>query len=134
MKFEQYMDTNFLGAGIVFRTGDNKILILQKPNGKWSFPGGHREKGETPIQTAKRECIEEIGQMPNGIIVYAISYIKNGDEKHCYSFIMDIEKEFEPILSFEHKDYKWVKPKKINDMNLSGGVKDLWSDLRKYLI
>lgn len=134
MRFEQYMDTDFLGAGVVFRTKDNKILMLQKTNDKWSFPGGHREIGETPIQTAKRECMEELGQLPNGVVSNAIPYIKSEDKKHCYSFIMDIDEEFEPFLSFEHKNYKWVNPKKVDSMNLSGAVKDLWPNLRAYLI
>lgn len=134
MRFDQYMDTDFLGAGIVFRTKNNKILMLQKPNGKWSFPGGHREKGETPIYTAKRESMEEIGPLPDGIIINAIPYVKVKDNMHCYSFIMDIEKEFEPILSNEHIAYKWVSPKDVENIKLTGAVLDLWPNLKKYLI
>ena len=44
--------------------GDNKFLILQQGDTKdddWSFPKGHTEKSETPIQTAMRELKEETG-------------------------------------------------------------------------
>lgn len=47
-------------------------VIISKTNGKWVFckhkdretfevPGGHREIGETMIETAKRELMEETG-------------------------------------------------------------------------
>jgi 8-oxo-dGTP pyrophosphatase MutT (NUDIX family) len=134
VKFVDYMDTDYLGAGFVFRTKDNKILMLQKSNGKWSFPGGHREKGETPIHTAKREAVEEIGTLPKGVITNSISYIKSENKSNCYSFIMEIENEFVPILSNEHKKYKWVDPKTIDELPLAGAVIDLWTDLRRYLI
>ena len=53
---------------------DDKMLkfavIISKTNGKWVFckhkerdtlevPGGHREKGETILETARRELREE---------------------------------------------------------------------------
>jgi tRNA nucleotidyltransferase (CCA-adding enzyme) len=38
-----------------------KFLILKHRKGHWSFAKGHREKGETSIETAKRELHEEAG-------------------------------------------------------------------------
>lgn len=38
-----------------------KFLIVKHKKGHWSFCKGHREKGETPLQTAKRELHEEAG-------------------------------------------------------------------------
>lgn len=39
--------------------GDKFLLVRQLTN--WSFPKGHPEGDETPIQTAKRELFEECG-------------------------------------------------------------------------
>lgn len=46
-------------------TNNDKILIAQRAKnenlaGKWEFPGGKTEKGETPQQCLKREIQEEL--------------------------------------------------------------------------
>lgn len=41
---------------------ERKILLLPHAKiGKWLPPGGHIEKGETPIEAVKREVLEETG-------------------------------------------------------------------------
>ncbi len=37
------------------------LLIKHRNGGHWSFPKGHMEAGETEIETAKREILEETG-------------------------------------------------------------------------
>lgn len=43
----------------------NKVLLIgaKDENGQifWSFPKGHQESGETDIETATRETLEEVG-------------------------------------------------------------------------
>ena len=49
-------------GAIVFRKfhGNTEILLIKHINsGHWSFPKGHVERGETEIETAKREIMEE---------------------------------------------------------------------------
>ena len=56
-------------GGIVFRyNSDNKleILLIQDAKDRWTIPKGHIEKGETAVQTARREIGEEAGLPPNG--------------------------------------------------------------------
>lgn len=45
--------------GLLF-DGD-KFLMTQLVSRGWDIPGGHREPGETPMQTAAREVFEETG-------------------------------------------------------------------------
>lgn len=37
------------------------LLVYSKRNKEWGFPKGHIEKGETELETAKREIEEETG-------------------------------------------------------------------------
>ena len=51
----------------VFSDADNRILLLKRGfntdigPGLWGFSGGHIERGETPLQCARREAREELG-------------------------------------------------------------------------
>jgi len=36
-------------------------LLIPSADGKWEFPGGRIDYGESPEDTVKRECLEEIG-------------------------------------------------------------------------
>ena len=49
-------------GAIVYRKfhGNTEILLIKHINsGHWSFPKGHVEAGETEVETAKREIMEE---------------------------------------------------------------------------
>ena len=51
-------------GGIVYRKyhGNIELLLVKHVKGGfWSFPKGHTEEGETEIETAKREILEETG-------------------------------------------------------------------------
>ena len=131
MNFSDFVSKKYEGAGFLFLTPDNQTLLLQKHNKKWSLVGGHSEKGETPYQTAQRECKEEIGFLPKGEVVDMIKYKKRETKGSCFSFIMRISEPFVPSLSFEHVDYKWIPLKKMSEYNLSKAVRDLYPLLKK---
>ena len=94
----------------------NTILVGQRrDNDKWTFPGGHMDKGETPLEAAKRELKEETGlsveslrllkaekfKSPNTgkeIVVYAFTGGARGNEIAFNA--LDPDKEF--------KQLKWV--------------------------
>lgn len=56
------------GAGIILINSNNEVLLLLRddkpeipfPN-KWDIPGGRIEEGESPIETIRREMLEELG-------------------------------------------------------------------------
>jgi len=50
----------------VLRAPDGRVLLAQRKAGKdaagfWELPGGQVESGETPVQAAARELLEEVG-------------------------------------------------------------------------
>lgn len=134
LNFTEYIKIKYLGAGIVFITPKKEILLLQKENGNWTFPGGHREKEEySPLDTAERECIEEIGLMPKGKFVGKLKLTKKGEDQPIYSFFMFVKQSFVPILSHEHKDYKWFNYKKLKEDKLTSVFKPYWKIYKKFI-
>ncbi len=50
-------------GGIIFRrrNGVAEVFFIKDPFGRWTFPKGHQEAGETTVETAVREIKEETG-------------------------------------------------------------------------
>jgi len=127
---KKYKYKKYRGAGFVFITNNKNILLLKKINNKWSLPGGRRDEGEYPLDTAIRETYEEVGMMPLGqIIMYLLTPAI--DKTLCYTFIKRIDKQFLPTLSTEHIDYIWVDLKNIFDYKLTKTTKNVLLKLIK---
>lgn len=105
---------------------DGRIFIAKRQNvgdmgGRWEFPGGKIDSGETKVQAIKREMQEEFGVDVELLNENPISFC-NFEHKnkicsvHAYAvhFAHDgLEKKFELT---EHTDYKWVKPEEIKNL------------------
>ena len=50
--------------------------------GRWCTVGGGVEKGESDLEAAKREVVEELGSLPE--IADIIDYTDSGDDKFRY--------------------------------------------------
>jgi 8-oxo-dGTP diphosphatase len=58
------MERPLIGVGVILKD-ENRVLIGRRRNahgtGTWSFPGGHLEFGESILDCATRELLEETG-------------------------------------------------------------------------
>lgn len=125
-------------------------VIIAKTNGKWVFckhkdrdtfevPGGHRETGETIVETAKRELREETGAIDFAITpvaVYSVkgktSVNKNSKEESygmlfaadIISFENELHSEIEKILITDELIDNWtyplIQPKLIEEAKRRG--------------
>lgn len=110
-------------------------VIVAKHNGKWVFckhkerdtyevPGGHREKGESIIETAKRELYEETGAIDytiTPVCVYSVidkTRVNDTEDETYgmlyYAAITTFDKlpqsEIEKVICLENLPEKWTYP------------------------
>jgi bis(5'-nucleosidyl)-tetraphosphatase len=93
----------------------DSILLLQYPQGHWSFPKGHIEDDdENHHSTALRELIEETGIREiiideNWNFRTEYTFKRKGKEipKQVFWFLAETD-ELEVTLSHEHTNYLWL--------------------------
>lgn len=116
-------------------------VIVSMSNGKWVFckhkerdtyecPGGHREKGESILETAKRELFEETGAKKYSLQEIGVySVVNKSEETFGMLYFADIksfgilpELEIEKIELFDTLPTKWtyplIQPKLIEKVKL----------------
>jgi len=112
-------------GGVVWREGQDSdepefLLLLHKHGRYWSFPKGRRNKGETDLETARREIREETGiedftllerggKLINDTVRYFVRRGKSFIPKEVRYFLVKFSKRVEINLSREHIAYKWLK-------------------------
>ena len=100
-------------ATVVLKNEKGKILYqVDKPTGTYMLPGGAIDKGEIPIQAAKRELFEETG-LKNLKLKFK-EIIKTSEQKH-YVYEGTLKKSDINILKPQAKEvtgFKWIKPPK----------------------
>jgi|TARA_B100000214_G_scaffold375571_1_gene362785 8-oxo-dGTP pyrophosphatase MutT (NUDIX family) len=93
----------------------DSILLLQYPQGHWSFPKGHIEEDDKDhFATAKRELLEETGISEVSIIDGWMSrteytFFSKGSPttKQVFWYLANTD-ELNVTLSHEHTNYMWV--------------------------
>lgn len=108
-----------IGAVIKYRNSlenaeSAEFLLLKNRRGFWGFPQGHKEKGESEIQTLIREVREETAIKMLEIHSYIgkinYSYFRGdgmkSEKEVTFYFATTPTREIE--ISEEHADFKWV--------------------------
>lgn len=89
----EYPDRPVVGVGVVIVDGDRVLLIKRgaPPRvGQWSLPGGGQELGETHVETAQREALEETGLAVEilGTIDVVDSITRNDDSRVRFHYTL----------------------------------------------
>ena len=131
-------------AGILFIAPGNRALFLKRGStapdhpSEWCFPGGHADEGETALQTALRETLEETGYDASSDEVTLLTRAITPNTQTAVSpaavapapgaaslpvepgagaapettdfttFAVRLKGEFTPLLCEEHTGYAWA--------------------------
>ncbi len=125
VKFYDNVDDDLLKFAVIISKSNGKwVLCKHKKRNTYEFPGGHREKGKTIFETAKRELIEETGAIDfdiKPICVYSVTgktrVNETGEESfgmlyfaNIYSFEKELKSEIERIELFDELPGEWTYP------------------------
>ena len=98
----------------IFSQCRSEFLLLKNRRGFWGFPQGHKEKGESEIQTLIREVSEETGITTLNIRSYIgkihYSYFRSDGMKYEkeVSFYFALTPNRNVEISHEHYEFRWA--------------------------
>jgi 8-oxo-dGTP diphosphatase len=131
-KNDQPRATKFVIASVIHK--DDKVLIAQRAKkddlyGKWEFPGGKMEPGETEIECLIRELNEEFG-----ILAQVGDYFCSSFFEHKGS---PVEMRVYMVPSFaghmflhDHKEVRWVKIDELSSYDMPAPDKPIVEQLQ----
>ncbi len=120
-----------ISALIKNETGDKFLIIKRNKDeiaypGKWSFPGGKVEKGETITAALKREALEEVGLEIEDYkkFIRDHAFIRaDGHNVVGFCFLVKA-KSYKVKISEEFDDYRWVTPEEFKNYDYIKGMEE----------
>ncbi len=103
---------------------DGRVLITQRPSGKahagkWEFPGGKVETGETPEQAVNRELREELGLEPCERCLQPFSFTSFAYPDFHLFMPLYLCRQWDGFARpNEGQSLKWLFPKEIEKLDL----------------
>ena len=116
---KQDIENSEFHSGCLIVDKEGYMLMSIHKNGKFSIPGGTRNKGESPYHVACREVQEEVGTVP---VIHDVfkTYNKSGMTDNFILFACSIDEKVDNNHKFEDEiiGNKWVKIDQISDEKL----------------
>ena len=125
VKFYDSVDDSLLKFAVIVSQSNGKwVFCKHKERDTYEVPGGHREAGESILETAKRELQEETGAIRfdmKPLCVYSVTgktrVNDTGEESFgllCYAeiteFATELHSEMEKIVLLDELPEEWTYP------------------------
>ena len=113
---------------------DGRILVCSRPAGthmagKWEFPGGKIEPGETAETCIRREIREELGmEIAVGPVLtvmehdYGVKYVR-------VTFFLAVSDD--APTAKDHQGFRWVTPEEIGSVDFLDADRPVSEEIRK---
>jgi mutator protein MutT len=119
-------------AGVISR--DNAVLVCQRPAGgdhpgKWEFPGGKVERGETLPDGMRRELLEELGiDAEVGAVLWRTEHQYPGRVPFALTFFA-IRRYGGAVTNRCFADMRWVSINELCALDFLEGDRDFIAQL-----
>lgn len=125
VKFYDNTDDNLLKFAVIISKANGKFVFCKhKERNTYEIPGGHREKGETVLEAAKRELKEETGAVDftiKPVCVYSVkgkTRVNENVDNETFGMLYvadifsfeEIHSEIEKIIITDKLEYDWTYP------------------------
>jgi ADP-ribose pyrophosphatase YjhB (NUDIX family) len=112
-------------VNVVVTNDDGQILLIKRSdNDNWAIPGGAIDLGESMVQAAVRETLEETGvtcEVTGLVGIYTdprhiILYTSNGEARQEFSIVVTARYvSGQPTTSNESDEVRWVDEATVSD-------------------
>jgi 8-oxo-dGTP pyrophosphatase MutT (NUDIX family) len=106
----------------------NVLLVKGRRSNKWSFPKGHKKRGETYIECALRETFEEAGICLDPYIPVGYQRLSVGEY-----YFYELDCEVAPSINDNNEiiDARWMTVEEMRREECNVDVNNFLSRLRK---
>jgi 8-oxo-dGTP pyrophosphatase MutT (NUDIX family) len=125
-------------VNVVVTNDDGQILLIKRSdNDNWAIPGGAIDLGESMVQAAVRETLEETGitcEVTGLVGIYTdprhiILYTSNGEARQEFSIVVTARYvSGRPTTSNESDEVRWIDSAAVSDYRMDRSMRLRVSD------